>query len=98
MPRIRALTEAQRQKEQEKERELLEEKAARNFRAQMGALKYASGLSMVQIGEALGIKKSTLADRISDPGSLRKREELALAMLFEKNGLRYDATMGGLWG
>jgi hypothetical protein len=88
MPKVRPLTQEQREKNRWK-------KADTNFAAQIGALLEVSKLTELQLAWRLGIKcQQTMRKKIDHPATLKKIEERKLAETFEEFGLKYDFTMG----
>lgn len=90
MPKVRALTEDQRQKARW-------EAQNANFRMQIGALLGLTGQkpTVEALGSLFGLKDCRAVKRVyENPGVMTKEQERRLMILFEKKGLTYDPTLG----
>lgn len=89
MPRVRPLTEAQKEAARRK-------KAVINFQLQMERLGKELGMTARQaIGLGAGTpNKTTMGKYYNEPWYMTKEQERGIFLLFEQSGLTYDPSWG----
>ena len=66
-------------------------KADELFRRQVRIILGVTGMTRVELACRLNISEGTLRDRMYHPENLTKGEERKLALIYQQNGMTYDA-------